>query len=314
MTAYSTAPLADSFGLMLQRQDGDGFPDPQEIMDMFRRSGALLLRGFPFTVDSFSAFSEQFCPRFSKYVGGGIRFKALDRAARDASGTVLSTTGNTQSFSIPLHGEMYYQKDRPDILWFFCATPPPTRGQTTLADGREMFARLSEPSKSLLRKKRLKYIRDLEEDAWRTAFLTDDIEELRRLCQVNELNLDILPDNSVHIDFVESAIADYQGKEAFINNAVLLWDFERGMRMGLAQQIFGDDVPSKPHLVVRFEDGSELPDWLMGDIDEAADALTVDVNWQAGDTVMVNNRVILHGRRKTVGDVRDILVRLGHLS
>lgn len=314
MTAYSTTPLADTFGQIIQRQGTDGFPDPQEAMGQLRSNGALLLRGFPFNIEAFTAFSDQCCPRFSKYVGGGIRFKALDRAARDESGTVLSTTGNTQSFSIPLHGEMYYQKDRPDLLWFFCVTPPITRGQTTLADGREMFAKLSERSRELLRSKRLKYERELSPNEWRTAFLTDDIDELRRLCKINDLSLDIKPDQSVRIEFIESAITVFEGKEAFINNAVLLWDFEKGMREGFANKIFGDDMPAKPHMVVRFEDGSELPDWLMEDIERVSDELTVDVNWQAGDVVMVNNRVILHGRRKTVGEERDILVRLGHFQ
>ena len=312
MTAYSTTPLAGTFGQIIQPQQPDGLPDPEAVMETFRHSGAVLLRGFPFTVESFTAFSDQCCPRFSKYVGGGIRFKALDRAARDASGTVLSTTGSTQSFSIPLHGEMYYQKDRPDLLWFYCATPPLTRGQTTLADGREMFAKLSERSKGLLRDKRLKYERDLTPDDWHTAFLTDDIEELRRLCQVNELSLEVMPDNSVRIDFIESALTHFEGKEAFINNAVLLWDFEKLMREGFASKLFGDDQPAKPHMVVRFEDESELPGWLMDDIERVAEEVTVDVNWQAGDLVMVNNRGILHGRRKTVGEERDILVRLGH--
>jgi len=315
MTAYSTTPLADTFGQIIQPHHPDGLPDPEAAMQRFRQSGAVLLRGFPFTVESFTAFSDRCCPRFSKYVGGGIRFKALDRAARDDSGTVLSTTGNTQSFSIPLHGEMYYQKDRPDLLWFYCATPPLTRGQTTLADGRELFARLTEQSKQLLRGQRLKYARDLSRDEWRTAFLTDDIDELRKLCQVNELSLEVRPDESVLIDFVESALTTYQGQEAFINNAVLIWSFEKGLREGYAAKIFGEgDVPSKPHMVVRLEDGSELPDWLMDDIERASEEVTVDVNWQAGDVVMVNNRGILHGRRKTVGEERDILVRLGHFS
>ncbi len=314
MTAYSITPLAETFGKIIQQQEPNSLPDPREAMELFRREGTLLLRGFPFSIESFTAFSDQCCPRFSKYVGGGIRFKGLDRAARDESGTVLTTTGNTQSFSIPLHGEMYYQKDRPDLLWFFCLTPPVSRGQTTLADGREMFAKLSERSRELLRSKCLKYERELTLDEWHTSFMTDDIDELRRLCQVNALNLDILPDKSVRIDFTESAITRFEGREAFINNAVLLWDFEKGMREGFSNKIFGDDMPTKPHMVVRFEDGSELPGWLMDDIERVSEELTVDVNWQASDLVMVNNRVILHGRRKTDGEGRDILVRLGHFQ
>jgi alpha-ketoglutarate-dependent taurine dioxygenase len=314
MSSYSTSSLSPTFGILVQAHEGAGLPDPHAMMDVFEQSGALLLRGFPFTSDAFVAFSDQCCTSFSSYIGGGIRFRSLNRAALGAGGTLLSVTGGTQSFAIPLHGEMYYQKDRPDMLWFYCQRAPATRGQTTLADGRAIFEGLTAPSKELLSAMQLRYIRELGPEDWPTSFQTHNLEELHRLCSANDLSLEVRPDNSVHIEFVSPGINSTDGYQTFINNAILLWHFERALRSGAAAQLLGDDVAQNPPLVVRFDDGSELPQWLMEDIDNVAEQQTVEITWQDSDVLLVDNRRILHGRRKSQGSDREILVRLGNLA
>jgi alpha-ketoglutarate-dependent taurine dioxygenase len=227
----------------------------------------------------------------------------------------MSTTGGTQSFAIPLHGEMYYQKNRPDLLWFYCRRAPAQRGQTVLADGREIASRLSDESKQLLRSKRLRYIRELAQEDWATSFKTSDPEELRQICRENDMSLELRPEGSVRIQFTCPAMQSApDGQEVFINNSILLWEFERGVRSGGAARVFGTSVPEKLPLVVRFEDGSELPETLMTEVLTVAESLTVEVQWQNNDIVIVDNRWVLHGRKKTAGEDREILVRLGNIG
>jgi hypothetical protein len=157
------------------------------------------------------------------------------------------------------------------------------------------------------------YVRELGAEDWATTFKTTDIEQVRRICGENRMTLQVRPDRSIRTEYVHSALVrDRLGREVFINNALMLWEFEMGFRAGLAAAILGDDVKQLP-LVVRFEDGSELPEALARDITAAGEAHIVEINWQRGDVVMVDNRRILHGRRKTSGDDREILVRLGRL-
>jgi alpha-ketoglutarate-dependent taurine dioxygenase len=313
MSLYKVSPLAPTFGWVI---DANGIPDVpgcEEFMDLFVRGGAILLRGFPFVTDSFVKFSDSCCGTFSKYVGGGARFRALDRISRGAEGTLLTTTGNESGFSMPLHGEMYYQKLRPDMLWFYCERPPSVKGQTTLADGRELFARLSERSKTLLRSTRLLYRRDLSPADWQTMFKTESLNELRQICDANQMTLEIRSDDSIVIEYVSPAIRTAEGDgEIFINNAMLLVKSELALRSGEAAQFVGAATTKVP-LVVRLEDGSALPDWLIADVDAVSEEITIEVQWQRGDVVAVDNRRILHGRRKAVGD-REILVRLGNLA
>jgi alpha-ketoglutarate-dependent taurine dioxygenase len=314
MTAIptSTRALSPTFGCLIESQAPGVAPDRDEVLARFNEQGAVILRGFPFTKDSFVAFSDSCCASFSAYIGGGFRFRALDREAKDASGTVMTTTGSTQSFGIPLHGEMFYLVDRPDVLWFYCAAAPARKGQTTVADGAEIFARLSDASKDFFRARGLMYVRELSAADWPTTFQTSDPVELKRLCDANNMTLEMRPDGSIRTEFVTTATSTIGGRDVFINNALMLWTFEAGFRAGLAKDMLGDDLKQLP-LVARAGDGSELPEAVMKDLEEVCDSLTVEITWQTGDVVMVDNRRILHGRRKTGGEAREILVRLGRL-
>jgi alpha-ketoglutarate-dependent taurine dioxygenase len=309
MTVRTIAP---TFGCLLEPHTPGVLPQRDEVLARFAEHGAVIMRGFPFTKDNFVAFSDACCASFSAYIGGGFRFRALDRESKDASGTVMTTTGSTQSFGIPLHGEMYYLVDRPDMLWFFCAAAPARKGQTTIADGAEVFAKLSGASKDFFRERGLMYVRELSAADWPTTFQTSDPAELKRLCDANHMTLQMRDDGSIRTEFVTTAVSTVGGREIFINNALMLWQFEAGFRAGLAKPLLGDDVTQLP-LVARAGDGSELPEAVMKDLEEVCEAQTVEITWQTGDVVMVDNRRILHGRRKTGGEAREILVRLGRL-
>ena len=315
MQPFNVSKIRPEFGALVEAYPGSGLPDAAAVMQLFANEGALLLRGFPFDLDAFVAFTDECCTSFSTYVGGGIRFRALNRESLGAGGTVMTTTGSTQSFPIPLHGEMYYQKLRPDILLFYCQQAPAQHGQTVLADGRAIFEQLSRETQSLLRSRRLRYIRELAAADWATSFMTEDTAELKRICDENELTLELKEDHSARIQYVAPAVfAVDSGREAFINSSILLWHFEQAVVSGAAAAALGNTAPERPPLVVRFEDGSEIPESVIREIDEAADPLTFKVKWQVGDVVLVDNRKIMHGRRKTVGSDRKILVRLGNLA
>jgi alpha-ketoglutarate-dependent taurine dioxygenase len=303
-----------SSGAMICAEKDEGLPNDEKTMAVLAQTGAVLLRGFPFDSDSFVTFSDRCCVSFSTYAGGAFRFRSLDRIDLGANGTLLSTTGSKQTFAIPLHGEMYYQRQRPDTIWFFCKRAPEALGQTIIADGREIFEALPARSKALLRSSRLRYIRELGPNDWPTTFQTNDLEELLRICDEGGANLTIRLDNSIRIEFACSAlVSGNDGHEIFINNLISVWRFEQDLRSGATGAALGSDVSKRPPLAVRLEDGCNPPEWLTTDIEKASAALTTEIAWQNGDVLVLDNRRILHGRRKASGDNREILVRLGNL-
>ncbi|MEZ4714992.1 MAG: TauD/TfdA family dioxygenase [Caldilineaceae bacterium] len=147
------SPLTATYGTVISNDNGESVLDLDErqIVDLFSRSGALVLRGFNSTLDEFRTFTDCYGSDFLTYQGGGFRFRSFDRRAINDESTILSVTGGSQGFPMPLHGEMFYLKIRPRILWFRCEIPPERDGETTLGDGAEIFAALSPATQELLR-------------------------------------------------------------------------------------------------------------------------------------------------------------------
>jgi alpha-ketoglutarate-dependent taurine dioxygenase len=62
---------------------------------------------------------------------------------------------------------------------------------------------------------------------------------------------------------------------------------------------------------VRLEDGNELPKRVFDEIKKTAEHLTYSVAWKQDDILMVDNRRVLHGRKRCEGGKRSIYVRMG---
>lgn len=315
--SFTTAPLHQTFGLMIEakgRAPLSALPR-DEVATLFRRHGALLFRHFDADSRAFVEFTSAYCENFSTYQGGGFRWGSLDREKVDGNETLLTVTGSTQSFGIPLHGEMYYMSRRPSVLWFFCENPPSEAGETTLCSGAELYRRLGEPEREFFRRHRLKYIRRLTGDEWRLAFQMEDPEGLRRWCDENESTIAENPDGSVTIEYVSPAVRRDPAADAevFINSLLIVHSAEQALRAGFAAKLSGLPREDSP-LVVRTEEGEELPADLVERVGRVGKDLTAKVAWEKGDVLMVDNRRIMHGRRSCHDRGRRIYVRMGEPS
>lgn len=266
--------------------------DRQEIVDCFKSSNLLLFRGFEVDTDKFKTFTELLSTNFVSYVGG-----AYSREMINGDKTLLSVTGGKQHFAVPLHGEMYYRKQKPEIIWFYCASPALKEGETTVCDGRQVYNELSDATRSLLQEKRLKYIRTYPTGVWQKIYQTDDIEILKKVCTENDMQLQVNADFSITTEYTTSAIQVSRcGKyNVFINNILPV----------VEQESKGSQTS-----IVRLEDYSKLPDEVIDEIKQVSDRLTQLVSWKKGDILMVDNTRLLHGRRSFADEQRDIYVRL----
>ncbi|MDX6577154.1 MAG: hypothetical protein QOE96_3107 [Blastocatellia bacterium] len=314
---FKTTPLHETFGMMVEALG----PVPiralpsEDVLTLFQQQGALLFRNFKIDCEAFTEFTSTYCDSFSTYQGGGFRWGKLDREKVNNNETLLTVTGATQSFSIPLHGEMYYMKHRPSVVWFFCEEPPALDGETILCSGAELYRQLGQQEQDFFSRNRLKYIRHLMHDEWPTAFQTDNIKALREWCDDNDCTLTENPDGSVTIQYLTPAVFrdPLTGHQVFINNLVLIHSVEQSIRTGLAAKVVELPRNACP-FVVRLETGDEVPTALIDNVRLIGDQLTAKISWKKGDVLMVDNRRILHGRKKCHGTDRKIFVRMGELS
>jgi alpha-ketoglutarate-dependent taurine dioxygenase len=288
------APITDNFGLTLFGTTESNICElaQKEIIDSFKSKSLLLFRGFDVDTETFKKFTELFSDNFVTYVGG-----AYSREMINGDKTLLSVTGGKQNFPVPLHGEMYYRKQRPDIIWFYCASPALKDGETTICDGIQVYNELSYSTQELLLKKRLKYIRTYAADVWQKIYQTDALSVVEKVCKENDMQLEVERDQSITTSYIASAIQPSRcgNFQVFINNIL---------------PVVAQEIKVSQASLVRFEDDSKIPDEVINEIKIVTDRLTHGISWQKGDILMVDNTRFLHGRRSFADNQRDIYVRL----
>ena len=68
-------------------------------------------------------------------------------------------------------------------------------------------------------------------------------------------------------------------------------------------------APNDSRKAISFGDDTEIPDDAMQRVSDLADGLSFDVAWQTGDVALVDNFLVMHGRRPFSGK-RCVLVSL----
>jgi alpha-ketoglutarate-dependent taurine dioxygenase len=299
--------LAPGFGDVVECHGPAQLKDlePEWVAERFHKRGCLAFRGFGAGVGDFEAFTAALGGDFMTYQGGGLRFGPLDRRAITPDRTVLSATGSTQEFPVPMHGEMYYMGRPPEIIWFFCATPPAAGGETTVADGRAIPDALAPATRRLLTDHRLRFARDMADGEWQTAFLTADQAVVEQVCAENRTSCQWGADGSLRTVFECPAIIEHPTRGQVFINTILPVAFGE---LAVGQST----VPglTRITMTVRLDDGRQIPADALENMHKVSNRAAVPVGWRTGDLLMVDNTWVLHGRRASEGTGREIFVRM----
>jgi alpha-ketoglutarate-dependent taurine dioxygenase len=312
--ALSPQPLCQDLGYLVRAEPATTgiIPEPDQVGEWLETHGAVVFRGFVDGADAFVQFTDRYGRDFSTYQGGWFYGGAISRRTVGDQPTLFTATGKTQEFAIPLHGEMYYQKHKPSLLWFYCHTPPARMGQTTLCDGRALWRGLSGSARESLEARRIKYINTLTRPEWEQSFHSADIAAVEALCARNDVRVSIDPaTQGLTMEYVcPAVVTGPTGELAFINSLLILWRGERLYRRGAMTVDPAHANDANPPTIVRWEDGAELSHELMKEVGAVAKRLTVDVEWERGDILLVDNTRVMHGRRDSPESGRVILVRM----
>lgn len=220
----------------------------------------------------------------------------------DHSGLYIET-GKDQTHAVPLHGELYFQFPAPpQVLWGYCYTTGHSeRGELLLCDTLELFKAFSPSVQELLIKHKIKYVRQHSEEVWKQIYLTDNFEELKQHFEALGVECELSEDQSIKTTFTCSALRDYGGLPAFVNN---IYPF------GYRQTFNIEESKARLYL----DNGELFPREVFSEIWEVAQKLTFGWEWQTGDIILVDNTRMMHGREKIQIPGREILVRFSHAS
>lgn len=302
-TPLQVDPLFDTFGAVVTPRGDDGLLDLSRdaVLSLFRQSGAVLFRGFAPDLEGYQTFSDRFCAEFITYMGGGYQRRVINA---EGDQTILSVNyylGQKQqrTFGLPLHGEMYYLDNRPEVIWFYCLRPASEEGETTVADAAQVYQALSPATRACFHQQRLKYIRSYQREDWQARFLTEDIAVVQQFCRDNGMGITVnAADDSITTEYVFPGVMQppRHDRSVFINNLLpVIWQEEHGSTTN----------------IVRWEDGSKISVDIIEEVKGVAEQCTRLVAWQPQEILMVDNTRVLHGRRAFDDKNREIYTRMG---
>lgn len=215
---------------------------------------------------------------------------------------------NVQSVSIgkhpiDFHFEWGNLPFRPELLTFCCVEPPVQGGETILCDSNQVLHSLSSRSMKVLENNSLKYTDTLP--SWIIDYYANK-ENLQRYFHGDFLKYLKSMDN-YHID---DSNKDFI-KTEYVTSAINTSHFSSLPVIGgnVLSSIYSDKGGQDSYASrIQFADNSIIPQFVLDEIKAAMDKHKLEVSWQKGDVVFIDNTRFLHGRNKIEDAKRSILL------
>jgi alpha-ketoglutarate-dependent taurine dioxygenase len=201
-------------------------------------------------------------------------------------GNVKTSTDHPADQEIVLHNEHSYCNVFPSKLFLHCRRAPERGGETPLADGRRILARLSPSIRNRFRAKGgYLYVRNFGDGFgpdWRMVFQKNDRGALERYLTAHEFQHPITG-------------------EAVWFNHVLFWhvsSLEPSVRDVLLRSFDERDLPNQTF----YGDGTPIEPAVLDELRAIHDEEVALTPWQESDVLLVDNLLLEHGRRSYYGE------------
>lgn len=280
------------------RPDLDGqSPSDASVLGRIRADlesdGWTLLRGFKLDMTAFSALTTALCRKIT-----------FDPAREYGDANTQKVDAGTGP--IGLHTENGNTPVCPDIVAFYSPVAAFEGSQTTICDGRDVFAAMDEDRKARWQQPMV-VERYLPETLWKRYLANEHpaisrpeevtarhVEEFR--AAIPNQDFDLLEDGGINYRLTVSPVrgSALSGGQAFAN-AVL------GPSHNYAPPRY------------RFAEGDDIGRDEIEDLRALAETCTHEINWQDGDIAVLDNTRVMHGRRAIVDTNRQLFIGMGNL-
>lgn len=282
----------------------------KDILDqILLTSGAILFRGIQISsVTDFEIFTNLVNPVPFDYTNGNSPRTKL-------TSKVYTSTEYDRTQSITLHNELSYASKWPKKLFFCCITPAIEGGETPIADSRKILQAMDKQLVDEIRKKKIKYIRNLHGGAglgpsWQHTFETTDKNVVAKHCLDQGITFEWKSDGGLKLIQVSEGIVSHpvSQEEVWFNQI----DQFHPCHLPPATyesllSIYQDDTELP--MYVCFGDDSNISESTVNVIQQTISTLTVNNRWKAADLLLVDNVLVCHGRKPFRGS-RKIVVSM----
>lgn len=272
-----------------------------ELLQQLSTHGAVIFRGFPLrTAEDFDLFVSAFdLPNFtySESLSNAVRTNRTEK--------VFTANEAPASVSIFLHHEMAQTPVYPSKLFFFCEQAADSGGATPLCRSDILLDRLKDSDPEFVSKcERLgvRYSNTMPEldDAksgqgrsWKSTLSAESKEIAESKLQELGYEWEWLGSGDLKVTspVLPAVKALANGRTAFFNQLIAAF---RGWK----------DSRNEKNRAITFGNGSEISQESMATAIAISDELSFDVPWQTGDVALVDNYLVMHGRRPYAGQRR----------
>ncbi|MGA9277393.1 TauD/TfdA family dioxygenase [Ilumatobacter sp.] len=306
------ASITDAAGTGADHAVGWSTMHREDIDAQLHRHGAVLISGFEITsAAEFRAVCAAIRPDLRNYAGG-------DSPRTGVADQVYTSTEYPADLEVLLHNELSYAGWSPDRLFFGCLNPADTGGETHLADGREISDSLDPAVRDRFERLGVTYLQhlwDADGDAgvgksWQETFETHDraavetyLDDSRMQFEWTSLGLRTA---ATHPAILEHSVT---GERCWHNQAD---QWHRAIPS--VKVAFGgtDDARIDERTAgtetlgnhVTYGDGSEIDVADLMHVRDVSRACEVMFPWHAGDVLVIDNVLAMHGRKPFTGQRR----------
>lgn len=281
--------------------------EKQRIEEALTSVGTVLFRGFPLaTAEDFDAFVTAFgYPAFT-YAESLSNAVRINRTPR-----VFTANESPPSFPIHLHHEMAQTPLYPAKLFFFCEKPADVGGATSLCRSDLLYEALIKTVPEFVQRceqegLRYTHVMPDQDDAtsglgrsWRSTFGATVRAQAESRMQKLGYSWEWLPDGALRVTtpVVQGVrTVDAAGRKTFFNQLIAACS---GWK----------DARNDPSRAVVHGQGGPLDFHAVKQVISIANEMAVDLAWQAGDVALIDNYLVMHGRRTFEGK-RSVLAAL----
>lgn len=279
------------------------------VEEELTRYGAVLFRGAgDHSSRAFARIAAALTGELLNYIEGSTPRTRL-------SAGVYTSTEYPPEYAISMHNELSYAHKWPGRLFFCCVQAPAEGGETPIADGRRVLARLRPDLVARFTRLGVRYLRNLHGGSgpglsWQAVFETEDRGFVEEYCREGGIEFSWRPDGGLRTSQVRPAVVSHPrtGEQVWFNQA------DQWHPTNLTEELAGamtavagtDQLP----IHAEFGDGSPLGSADLAHIRAVMREESKTFRWQEGDILAVDNTMVSHGRRPFSGP-RKVLVSMG---
>jgi alpha-ketoglutarate-dependent taurine dioxygenase len=214
-----------------------------------------------------------------------------------------------------MHNELSYAHQWPARLTFFCDRASTTGGATPVVDGSVWLDALDQDVRDAFRQG-VRYTQNLHDGvgfgkSWQDTFETAQRDQVEAFLDSTGATWEWRPDGGIRVSMVRPATIRHpvSGTEVWFNQSDQ-WHpaaLDAETAAALTELYSDDELPQ----AVTFADGSPIPPSHVLQVRDRGLAAAVDVNWHAGDLLLIDNVLLAHGRRPFTGP-RRVLVAMSN--